>query len=430
MAEKMLKGINFPGLEDTYMVPQINDTAINAKDVWSSKNTVDKLCPAFEESGDAVFCKPLEDYPLEVITKLPTDRAVSEISMYHENEDGSEAHTVDFGNAYSNGYYNWTTGELHTENEGSIYFEPRTITALSGENILFSDCGDTTVNGKKDLNEYWEEKVGKIIDDTAMLTDSTWSSWQIVKRLCPTFQEKGPMVSCYPVQSSELRVSTVDHKDEDEEVTFYRCGKNLLDYNMIGESGTTKKNVTVTRIWNMLCVKGYVTSPMFINIGEITLPEGWYTYSFNEKNSSDCKNGIAYGQLWSVTKKSDGSDKLDSLATYVGYTQTSKAFYLDKETKIRARVYIRTVDTDFLTYIQPQIEVGQIATSAVPYDGATYTKIVNKGVYGNVCNFYATNGVNNLYCIPSRKLCIDGYSDPAKVIEKLTNAIIALGGNI
>lgn len=33
---------------------------------WSSKNTVDKLCPAFIESGSMVRCEPVEGYPLTV----------------------------------------------------------------------------------------------------------------------------------------------------------------------------------------------------------------------------------------------------------------------------------------------------------------------------------------------------------------------------
>lgn len=37
---------------------------------WSSKNTVDKLCPAFEESGTLVQCEPVEGYPLAVATEF------------------------------------------------------------------------------------------------------------------------------------------------------------------------------------------------------------------------------------------------------------------------------------------------------------------------------------------------------------------------
>ena len=37
---------------------------------WSSKNTVDKLCPSFTESGTIVTCEPVEGYPLEVVSSV------------------------------------------------------------------------------------------------------------------------------------------------------------------------------------------------------------------------------------------------------------------------------------------------------------------------------------------------------------------------
>lgn len=45
---------------------QINDAAINTADAWSSRQIVDTLCPAFEESGAIVQCYPVANYPLGV----------------------------------------------------------------------------------------------------------------------------------------------------------------------------------------------------------------------------------------------------------------------------------------------------------------------------------------------------------------------------
>ena len=42
-----------------------DNTSVSNKP-WSSKNTVDKLCPSFTESGSVVTCEPVEGYPLEV----------------------------------------------------------------------------------------------------------------------------------------------------------------------------------------------------------------------------------------------------------------------------------------------------------------------------------------------------------------------------
>lgn len=46
-----------------------DDSAVSKKP-WSSKNTVDKLCPSFSESGSVVVCEPLEGYPLEVVSEF------------------------------------------------------------------------------------------------------------------------------------------------------------------------------------------------------------------------------------------------------------------------------------------------------------------------------------------------------------------------
>lgn len=48
----------------------IDDTVIASDKTWSSKNTVDKLCPTFTESGSVVACEPVEGYPLEVASKI------------------------------------------------------------------------------------------------------------------------------------------------------------------------------------------------------------------------------------------------------------------------------------------------------------------------------------------------------------------------
>lgn len=45
---------------------QINDAAINTADAWSSRQIVDTLCPAFEETGAVVQCYPVANYPLGV----------------------------------------------------------------------------------------------------------------------------------------------------------------------------------------------------------------------------------------------------------------------------------------------------------------------------------------------------------------------------
>ena len=47
----------------------IEDTCVGA-DAWSGKNIADRLCPAFSESGTVVTCQPVEGYPLGVVSQI------------------------------------------------------------------------------------------------------------------------------------------------------------------------------------------------------------------------------------------------------------------------------------------------------------------------------------------------------------------------
>lgn len=54
---------------------QIDDSIASFERVWSSRRTVERLCPAFEKSGSVVSCYPVEGYPLGVKSQI---RAVQE----------------------------------------------------------------------------------------------------------------------------------------------------------------------------------------------------------------------------------------------------------------------------------------------------------------------------------------------------------------
>lgn len=45
---------------------QIDDTAVNTSDTWSSKHLIDMLCPPLEASGNPAQCYPVAGYPLDV----------------------------------------------------------------------------------------------------------------------------------------------------------------------------------------------------------------------------------------------------------------------------------------------------------------------------------------------------------------------------
>lgn len=49
--------------------PRIDNETVGDA-LWSSKHTVDRLCPAFNEQGAVVACRPVEGYPLETVTQI------------------------------------------------------------------------------------------------------------------------------------------------------------------------------------------------------------------------------------------------------------------------------------------------------------------------------------------------------------------------
>lgn len=56
---------------------QLNDSAVNATEAWSSKKIVDTLCPEFSVSCNPVTCNPVEGYPLGAVVTLEPKQAGS-----------------------------------------------------------------------------------------------------------------------------------------------------------------------------------------------------------------------------------------------------------------------------------------------------------------------------------------------------------------
>lgn len=87
---------------------QLNDSAINTTEAWSSKKIVDTLCPAFTVEGNPVTCNPVEDYPLSAVVPLkpkqagsgdPSPENVRPISGYDsvavtQSKDGSQVKQI------------------------------------------------------------------------------------------------------------------------------------------------------------------------------------------------------------------------------------------------------------------------------------------------------------------------------------------------
>ena len=60
---------------------RIHDGAVDETHIWSGKGIVDRLCPAFTETGELVACNPVEGYPLTIAV----EEGANAITRYGKN---------------------------------------------------------------------------------------------------------------------------------------------------------------------------------------------------------------------------------------------------------------------------------------------------------------------------------------------------------
>ena len=274
----------------------------------------------------------------------------------------------------------------------------------------------------------------------------------VVDKLCPSFTESGAVAVCEPLVGYPLEVVSTISASYDgtalEKITLTQCGKNLFDFQQ-GVYPVTYITATSTGTYN-----GY----------EIHLPAG--TYTLNATNARSTARYI-YGCVcdangnWkskcslvtgaSITKQTVTIEDGDVILIYDGVKQND----------------IGSANKTF-SYFDIQIEVGKVATAYEPYCGQTYTanftnaeQIEGKGFYNwntglfnngasdyqhdietgrltmidsnpentIIRNIPANTGTNYFYSDCGDTTVI-GKADPVAIIEKLTNAILALGGNV
>ena len=293
------------------------------------------------------------------------------------------------------------------------------------------------------------------IDDETVGTDA-WSSKQIADALCPGFAAEGAVAVCQPLTGYPLQVVTTmeARADGDDHTAIHltHCGKNLFDFkqgvselNWIDAQGVERKYF------------GYL----------IRLPAG--TYTLHAEKGIQASNDYIYGAVMKATGYL-------SLALVQG-ANTNNTYTVALEQGDIIYIYDgykRTMATanDLFARNMVQIEAGSVATAYEPYHGQTYTMALGRFDEGNVMfgsynwqtgvldsgehgiyqhdpetdtftyiediNTYVPPIVRKLPALPGTNClwsdcgntAVTGVADPVGIIEKLTNAVIALGGNI
>ena len=230
-------------------------------------------------------------------------------------------------------------------------------------------------------------------DDTKVGTD-TWSSKNIVDKLCPDFHESGSIVACEPVEGYPLTVQT------DGATKVYRGGKNLIGFqpktvNKNGITYTYKEDGTIV-------VDGTATSLSQTYICPVSFKEG-VTYTL-----SGCVGGS--NKTYQLFVEQGGV-----IGLYNANLPDTRAASGTGTTEVRIIVYAGQTVSNLV--IKPQLEIGSIATEYEPY--RTPDEFApNEAIP-------ALDGVNTIWA-DSGDVTVTGKADPKAVIQDLYNKLNAL----
>lgn len=253
-----------------------------------------------------------------------------------------------------------------------------------------------TINGNS--YDIYDAQAQHIND--AVIGSEGWSSKHTVEKLCPLIRERGNVVVCQPLEGYPLTVSAR------EGAVVTRCGKNLWNFKesvsvleFVGENGTQNSRYG----YKVKLPPGTYTIHAEPLLGEV---DGWmYGYILNDSDNSIVKTAhVVVGNVLqnaTITLQEDQSYILVH-AYAVGAISESKANKLFKEE------------------FNVQIETGTTVSAYAPYVGETFPAA------GEIM---PVPGVNSLFA-DAGEIAVTGRADPAAALERLTNAIIALGGNI
>lgn len=271
-------------------------------------------------------------------------------------------------------------------------------TAVSAANTAAKKAAEETIRQIEDAVGGSINKIAKI-DDNVVGSDA-WSSKNIVDRLCPTFKEDGKVVQCEPVKGYPLTISSK------QAATVTLCGKNLYNFH-------NDENLNV----------GYV----FMNSGKLISSSDDYRYTDPIPVGHLIGEKITLNKLPGGTNPGTSFYKADDTALKYGYGKGAALEVPAEAAYMRVTVNYADVKAGEI-----QLEIGSKATTYEPYAGNTLSLSLSlENEYTGTLD--SMDGINTLYAYSDDNavdITVTGKANPAAIIDKLTKAVISLGGNI
>ena len=378
------------------LTPMQQQTARGNIGATSVRETVDKLCPRFDESGSVVICEPVAGHPLEVVSHLNRNpdllADIWDTTKWGENPMG------------------WMTYETDL---------PR------GEYIIYAEF-DSQQAFTFVVDDYDEE-------------EGQWKGFELHSGIPKAFTHSGGMLritdeyltfKAGKVTQFKLKEYTVCTS-----VRLTQCGKNLIDPVKIMEANDDRTTLNAD-----VFTTNFISGGIHLNYNfdrRVYFPKGTYTFTFIPLTAGATASLFVYLR----DKTSVVSNKLLD-ANNPSCTFTAEE---DFAPCLSGSVYG--------TYsYKIQLEAGNTATPYEPYRGETFTAEFDPAlgpIYGGAFNWTtgeltnfsgdtykmttqeisALPGVNTLYS-DTGETWVAGRADLKAIAEKLTKAIISLGGNI
>lgn len=247
------------------------------------------------------------------------------------------------------------------------------------------------------------------VADDKSVSNKPWSSKNTVDMLCPSFTESGSIVTCEPVEGYPLEVTA------EEGATITRCGKNFFGGDALADAivsrGGTKYADTGIATFVSTNIQ-HRTIPLFAKFKENTQ----YTFVFYGKlvgstyeiNHFNLRVNYTDGTNYELKGTTPNTDEYVHFTSPAG--KTVKGIYV-----------IAYGGRTELKYDQCGVFEGVISLEEFEtYKGDTFTP-------GEAIT--ALPGVNTIYA-DAGIVTVNGKADPTAIINKLTNAVLAMGSNV
>jgi hypothetical protein len=228
------------------------------------------------------------------------------------------------------------------------------------------------------------------LDDTKVSEKKTWSSKKIINSLCPTLEEREPVIKCFPLVESPLEVTSYIESKQDgtgtpspdnirpisgsNTISLTRRKKNLFNAERVGKIEN----------WDISKTYGYID--LNIPVGKYILSYSPQVTSLNGHIALMCKQpATSSNPLTSIINSSGGVSAKSTIFEVLD----GERIYLNWYVSSVAGAKNQTALNDFMNsvLINAQIEQGDVQTDYEPYQGNTYTADLNETVYGGSYNW-------------------------------------------